>query len=31
MVTSPNEIVEKPSPDRLMENVQMEGFRNPEE
>jgi hypothetical protein len=26
-----NETVEKPVPERLMENVQMQGFRNPEE
>jgi hypothetical protein len=25
------ETVEKPSSERLMENVQMQGFRNPEE
>lgn len=26
-----NETVEKPIPERLMENVQLQGFRNPEE
>jgi hypothetical protein len=26
-----NETIEKPFPERLMENVQMQGLRNPEE
>jgi hypothetical protein len=30
-VTYPKESVEKPVSQRLIENVQMQGFRNPEE
>jgi hypothetical protein len=28
---TPKDIVEKPASERLMENVQMQGIRNPEE
>jgi hypothetical protein len=30
-IKGPLETVEKPASQRLMENVQMQGFRNPEE